>query len=134
MKDIVRTSSGAVWREVETVEEAMAIGHTSKTAFGVYYEQERQRGARNRYIALGDDCRVIGCVPLTPPPYEGRPAAGLPLFVAYMNGDPFPTYAQDIAELAQAIGAHITRDHYPYRRQAVEDSSDPEETIPPPGR
>jgi len=115
MKDIVETSSGFMWREVESTEEALRIGTVTETAFGRYVELERKFGVKNRYFALGDDFSVIGCVPL-PGKARGhiRPANGLPLFVAHKNGDPFPTHEREISELAHAIGAEITSAHYPY--------------------
>jgi len=115
MRDVVLTSSGSMWREVESVEEGNRIGNITRTAFGWFFENEQRRGQANRYFALGESFRVIGCVPLSPPPYKGSPAHGMPLFVTHHNGNPFPQYAREIGELNDAIGAEISPTHYPYR-------------------
>jgi hypothetical protein len=137
MKDIVQTSTSAVWREVETVEEAMRIGKITQTAFGIYFSHEQTAGVKNRHFALGNDFSVIGCVPLEPRKYRINsaigPANGLPLFVGHKNGDPFPAYQCEIAELARALGAEITSAHYPYRRSDVDLSDDNQDDGPCPG-
>ena len=115
MKDILQTRSGATWREVLTVAEAMHIGLETHAAYGFFFEADQKLGPRNQYFALGENFAVIGCVPLSGPPYSGSPAHGMPLFVAHANGNPFPQFAQEIVELAAVLGAEISPSHYPYR-------------------
>jgi len=122
MKDIVRTRSGAMWREVESIQEAKDIGNATRTAFGIFFEQEQSRGLLNRYVALGEDFRVIGCVPLSGPPYSGTPARGMPLFVSHHNGNPFPSHQEEIEELNRAVQAEILPTHYPYRGRSDQSS------------
>lgn len=123
MKVVIQTSSGAQWREIETVAEAMEIGKVTQTAIGHFFRTELRLGVINRYFALGDQSVVIGCVPLTPAsdPRKARPANGLPLFVAHSNANPFPEYSREIADLAAAIGAEITANAYPYRQAVPHD-------------
>ena len=133
MKDIVRTRSGAMWREVESIQEAKDIGSATQTAFGIFFEQEQKSGVLNRYFALGEDFRVIGCVPLSPPPYRGSHARGMPLFVAHKNENPFPSHQREIEELSLAVGAEILPTHYPYGRR-VDQSSEYADDDPAPGK
>lgn len=113
MKDLVRTSTGAVWREAETVSEAMAIGKATRTAFGHFFQHHRY----NRYFVLGADFHVIGCVPREHARFSSRlaPAPGLPLFVGYMKGNPLARYGREIGELARTLGVEIAPAHCPYR-------------------
>jgi len=132
MKDIVLTSSGEMWREVESVDEALRVGQATKTAFGVYFKMERERGVTNRYFALGDEFKVIGRVP--PDSGESEHSMGPPkIFVAHSNANPFPTYEREIAELARGIGTQITADHYPYRKSNVDRSEQRPEDSESPG-
>lgn len=134
MKDIVQTSTGAMWREVESIEEGWQIGEVAQTGVGHYFAAEQRRGAKNRYFALGDDFKVVGCTPMESAQFEGKvePANGQPLFVAHRNEDPFPAYEHEIAELASAIGVQITAAHYPYRTD-IEPSPDDEDHGMSPG-
>jgi hypothetical protein len=117
MKDIVSTATGAMWREVESVAAAYRVGQVTGTAFGVLFARERS-SPKNRYFALGPDFRVIGYVPRTPPPYQGRPGSGAPLFLMQGYRNPFTEYAQEIAELSAAIGADISPAHWPAGRNS----------------
>jgi hypothetical protein len=135
MKDIAQTSSGSMWREAASVEEAAHVGKVTQTAFGIYFKKEREYGTASRYFALGDNFDGIGCVPLEPGrvPVPRWQAFQQPLFVAHMNNDPFPRFDRDISELAVAIGAEITAAHYPYRRPDVDLSAQGQDSDATPG-
>jgi len=126
MKDIVQTSTGAMWREVETIEEAFEIGEVAHTLVGYDFARDQERSPKNRYFVLGDDFQVVGCTPLASAEFEGKAGAanGQPFFIAHRNEDPFPTHEREIAELASAIGIQITAAHYPYRRPDIAPSQD----------
>jgi hypothetical protein len=105
----------------------MHIGKITKTAFGHFFQGGLRGVGVNRYFALGDEAIVIGCVPRESDSKvdSPRPADGFPLFVGYMNGNPFAQHATEIQELATALGVEITSNHYPYRSAASDIDEEP---------
>lgn len=136
MKRVMQTTSGQIWNEVQSVEEAFEIGKVTETAFGYFFRMDKSRPneAQHLYFALGDNYEVIGCVPVSPPPYAHRaqPAHGSPLFVAHRNGNPFALHGGQISELAKLIGADVTEACYPYRGSGLDMSNEDEGDGPSP--
>src|SRR4051794_25359770 len=49
---VTRTSTREMWLEVETLDEAERLGEESRTAFGIFFKQERSESMSGRYFAL----------------------------------------------------------------------------------
>ena len=107
MRDIARTRNGR-WVEVETADDAEAVNRRSRTYLGGHLDGDM--GAFGyRFLALATDAGP------TMPVAALVSARGPSLLCGLSNGDPFPSYREDIRTLADALGLRIERSSYPYR-------------------